>query len=151
MEQLASILKQLGVDYTLWIQLGFFFISYIALSQFLIKPYMANLEFRKKRTIINPEEATRLNSSIENLAMDYQGQVKRQNEKGTAIYEKLKAEGVAEEDRLIGAARAEASRLMDQVKKQIQTDMGTAKESLKAQVPQLSKLIASRVLGRDLV
>ena len=151
MEQLASILKQLGVDYTLWIQLWFFFISYIALSQFLIKPYMANLEFRKKRTIINPEEATRLNSSIENLAMDYQGQVKRQNEKGTAIYEKLKAEGVAEEDRLIGAARAEASRLMDQVKKQIQTDMGTAKESLKAQVPQLSKLIASRVLGRDLV
>jgi F-type H+-transporting ATPase subunit b len=150
MDQVTSILRQLGVNNTFWIQLGYFFVCYIFMSQFLFKPYMKNLEFRKKNTTVNNDEATKLNSSIGHLAMDYQGQVKRQNAKGAAVYDKLKAEGVAEEDRLLTAAKKEAHEVMEQIKKKIQTDMVEARETLKAQTPQLSKLIASRVLGREL-
>ena len=150
MDQVSSILKQLGVDNTLWIQLGYFVVCYFFMSQFLFKPYMKNLEFRKKNTKVNNEEATKLNSTIENLAMDYQGQVKRQNEKGAAIYDKLKGEGLAEEERLLSAAKKEANDVLDQIKKKIQADMIEARESLKAQSPILSKMIASRVLGREL-
>ena len=109
MNQFLSILKQLGVDSSIWVQLGFFLICYFFLSQFLFKPYLANLDYRKKNTVGNAEEATKLNTAAEHLAMDYQGQVKAQNEKATAIYDKIRSEGVAEEDRLVAAARAQGS------------------------------------------
>ena len=150
MDQFLSILKQLGVDNSVWIQLVFFLISYAALSQLLFKPYMKNLDYRKKNTTGNAEEATRLNTAAENLAMDYQGQVKAQNAKAASIYDQLKAEGQAEEDRLVAGAKKQATQLLDETRKKIQTDMAAAKEGLKAQIPQISRQIASRVLGREL-
>ena len=150
MDQLLGILRQLGVNSTLWVQLVFFLVSYFFLSQFLFKPYMRNLEYRKKNTVGNAEEAIKLNSSAENLAMDYQGQVKAQNEKASSIYDKLKAEGLAEEERLVAQAKALASEVLEQTKRKIQEDMIAAQDALKGQIPQISRQIASRVLGRDL-
>ena len=150
MNQFLSILKQLGVNRTIGDQLLLFLICYFFLSRFLFKPYLANLDYRKKNTVGNADEATRLNTAAEHLAMDYQGQVKAQNEKATAIYDKLKAEGLAEEDRLVAAARAQGSDVLDQTRALIQKEMGVAKTALKEQIPQLVRQIASRVLGREI-
>jgi F-type H+-transporting ATPase subunit b len=144
-----EILTQLGVNQTIWIQLGFFIISYIFLSTFLFKPYRRNLEYRKKNTSGTVEEAAKLTSATESLAMDYQGRMKRHNEKAAAIYDQLKNEGHADEERILTQAREHASLLIEQTRTKINSDMTVAKEALRAQVPHLSSSIASSVLGRD--
>src|ERR1051326_7253553 len=101
MDQFLTILRQLGVNQTIWIQLALFLVCYFFLSQFLFKPYMANLAYRKKSTTGSAEEAVQLNKSTESLAMEYQGKVKNQNEKATSIYDKLKAEGRSQEEKLL--------------------------------------------------
>jgi len=108
------------------------------------------LEFRKKNTGGSVEEATKLNSEADRLAMDYQGQMKRQNEAASAAYDQIKNEGLAEEEKLLAAARAAASKLLEETKKKVSLEVLEAKESLRAQIPQIGRLIASRVLGRDL-
>jgi F-type H+-transporting ATPase subunit b len=145
-----EILRQLGVNDTIWIQLVLFLIAYFFLSQFLFKPYQRNLKYREKNTGGSVEEATQLNASAERLAMDYQGKMKSQNEQATALYEQFKSQGQAEEDRIVAAAREEAARLMEQTRIKISTDIKQAREVMRAQIPQLSGQIASRVLGRDI-
>ncbi|MDZ4677306.1 MAG: ATP synthase F0 subunit B [Oligoflexia bacterium] len=145
-----EILAQLGVNQTLWIQLAFFIVAYLMLSNFLFKPYRRNLEYRKKNTSGTVEEATKLTASTEGLAMDYQGRMKRHNESAADIYNVLKSEGHAEEEKLLLQARERANLLIEQARKKISTDMVTAREGLRAQVPQLSSTIASQVLGRDI-
>jgi F-type H+-transporting ATPase subunit b len=145
-----EILAQLGLDQTVWIQLVFFLISYLFLSKFLFAPYMRNLEFRKKNTGGSVEEASKTAADTERLVLDYQSKMKAQNESATVVYNKLKQEAQSEEEKLVTAARAKSSELVDQTKKKIATDIAVSRDNLRGQVPQLSGLIASRVLGRDL-
>jgi F0F1-type ATP synthase membrane subunit b/b' len=145
-----SILTQLGVNQTFWIQLAYFFIAYFFVSKFLIKPYRANLEYRKKNTGGSLNEATSINSETERLVLQYQDKAKAQNETAQSVFEKLKIEAQHEEEKLISTARNHGGELVDQTKKKIIAELVAARDSLKGQVPQISELIASRVLGRKL-
>ena len=146
----GKILTGLGINQTAPVMVVFFAIAYFFLNNFLIKPYEKNLEYRKKNTGGSLDEAATLNSQTEGLASEYQIKMKKQNEAAQGIYEKIKKEGMEEEDRLIAGARKLGSDLVDQAKKKVSTELLAAKESLKSQIPQLSELIASRVLGRDI-
>jgi F0F1-type ATP synthase membrane subunit b/b' len=145
-----SILTQLGVNQTFWIQLAYFFIAYFFVSQFLVKPYKANLEYRKKNTGGSLDQATNINNETEKLVLQYQDKAKAQNETAQSIFEKLKTEGQLEEDKLISASRKQGGEIVDHTKKKIVTELVAARDSLKTQVPQISELIAGRVLGRKL-
>ena len=150
MQKLLEILSQLGLDQTVWIQLCLFVFSYIFLSQFLFRPYLRNLKFRKKNTGGALDEATQLTALTEKIASDYQGKLKKQNELADEEYSKLKSEGSQEEEKLLIAARIRANQMLDEAKKKISSEMTKTKEELRNQIPQLSSLIASRLLGRDL-
>ena len=145
-----EILKQLGVDQTIWIQLGFFIVSYLFLSNFLFKPYQRNLNFRKKNIPGRLEEANALSASAEKLAGDYSGKVKSQNSDALALYNKIKAEGVATEEKLLAAASEKALQVIEENRARISREITSAKVELQNQIPQLSALTAGRVLGRDL-
>ena len=145
-----EILTQLGVDKTIWIQLGFFFLSYFFLSQFLFKPYARNLEFRKKNTTVAVEEANKIMTATEFLSMDYEGKMKTQNEQFLIAYNKIKNEGHEEEQKLLAAARLRAEGMIAEAGKKIEKEIKVAREQLQKQVPELSKLTAKKLLGRDL-
>lgn len=144
-----EILRQLGLDQTVWIQLGFFIISYFFLSQFLFKPYKRNLQFRSKNTGGALDEATQMSALNERLAMDYQGKMKKQNETAEQIYSKFKMEGAAEEGKLVAAAKESAAKALESTRAQITKEVTAAKNQLKEQIPQMSEMIASRLLGRS--
>lgn len=145
-----EILKQLGVNETVWIQLGFFILSYFFLSTFVFKPYRRNLEFRKKNTSGSMEEATRLSAATEVLVMDYQGRMKSQNEKAQTIYNQLRNEALAEEEKLVAAARDRANKIIEDTRLKITREIEAGRRTLESQIPELSSLTASQVLGRDL-
>jgi len=144
----VQILYDLGVNQTFWIQLAYFLISYFFVSQFLIKPYKANLEFRKKNTGGSLTHASTLNVETEKLMIQYQEKAKAQNATAQTVFEKLRLEAQGEEERLIGSSRKKGNEIIDQTKKKVITELSLARDQLKAQVPLISELIASRVLGR---
>ncbi len=145
-----EILSQLGLNQTVWIQLIFFLICYVFLSRYLFKPFLRNLEHREKNTGGSIEEAQKITVSADRLAMDYQGHMKKQNEAATEVYDKLRLEGTKEEERLLAEAKAKSNQMMDQAKKKVTSEIAIARDALKAEIPNLSSQIASRILGREL-
>jgi F0F1-type ATP synthase membrane subunit b/b' len=145
-----SILRELGVNQTIWIQLALFFICYLSLSQLVFKPYLRNLNYRKQNTGGSFDQAAALNAETEKLALEYQHRMKEQNAAAQAVYDKLKGEGQAEEDRLIQVSRKLGQDVVEQSKKKVASELGAAQLKLKSEIPHLSELIASRVLGREI-
>ncbi|MEK7354988.1 MAG: hypothetical protein AAB250_00965, partial [Bdellovibrionota bacterium] len=67
-----EILRSLGVDGTLWIHMACFLVSYVALTQLILKPYMAALRERETRTVGNEEHAVRLVEEANQLNSEYE-------------------------------------------------------------------------------
>jgi F0F1-type ATP synthase membrane subunit b/b' len=146
----VSVLRDLGVNETAPLMAVFFGISYFFISQFIVKPYQINLAYRKKNTGGSLAEANAINAGTEKLIAEYQEKLKKQNDTSQSVYEKIKSEGLSEEEKIISAARKQGADLVEQTKKQIASEVAVGKESLRAQIPELSDLIASRVLGRKI-
>jgi F-type H+-transporting ATPase subunit b len=145
-----DIIQQLGINSTAWVQLGFFLVSYIFLSQFLFKPYMRILELRKKNTVGNVDEASKLSTSTEALILEYQNKLQAHNQEAAKISEKIKLEGAQQEEKILSEARTRSTEIVEETRSKVTKDIGAARESLKSQVTQMSRNMASRVLGREL-
>lgn len=146
-----EILAQLGVDQTFWIQLVLFLTCYFFMSQFLFKPYLRNLDYRKKNTTEAVEEAQKLMTVTDSLAMEYEGKVKKQNEEALHIYTKFKQDGVAEEQKLIATARTKAEKVVYDTNLKISLEIEQTKKELAKMIPEISRQAATKILGRNLV
>ncbi|MBK9293682.1 MAG: hypothetical protein IPM57_04435 [Oligoflexia bacterium] len=145
-----EILTQLGINKTIWIQLAFFIISYLAVSQLIFKPYSRNLKFRKKQTVDAAAEANKVLSHADVLAIEYEEKLKNQNEKILHLFGQLKSEGVAEEHKLLLSARQNAEKVLNQANQKITQEVALAKKELQQKLPEFSKAAASKLLGRSL-
>lgn len=145
-----DILAQLGIDKTVFHQLGLFLVSYFFLSKFLFQPYLRNLEYRRKNTGGSIEEAGELEAQAAVAAEKFRNELSAQNQELQAAYQKIKGEGQATQEKLLTDAREKASNLLKKNRQQIETEMAEAQKSLKKDIPEISSLVAGRVLGRDL-
>lgn len=144
-----EILRQLGIDGTLWIQLAFFGVCYFFISQFIFKPYMTNLAHRKKNTTGASDEAVKLMAATDHLAMDYAGKMKDQNEQVLEVFNQIKNEGKSEEQKLITTARNRAEKLIAEANDKIAKEIQGVKTQLEKTIPELSRATAKKLLGRD--
>src|SRR5579885_2037149 len=104
-----NVLTQLGVNQTLWIQLVLFLVTYLFLSQFLFKPYLRVIHARKKNTGGAVVEANQISTGAENLAAEYQQKVKQHHDEASSLYQKIRTEGVKQEEAVLTEARARAA------------------------------------------
>ncbi len=145
-----EILNSLGVNGTLWIQLGCFLISYVALTQLILKPYLAALREREKRTVGNEESAVRMLEETNHLYGQYEKKARSINAEMKAQYDQTRAKAVAEHDRLVEAARADANKLLESARAKITTEIQSARKTLSAEVPAISAAIATKLAGKDI-
>ncbi|HVK60824.1 MAG TPA: ATP synthase F0 subunit B, partial [Bdellovibrionales bacterium] len=125
-----EILKSLGVDGTIWIHLACFLVSYIALTQLILKPYQKALEEREKRTVGNEEAAVQIIEEANELHSRYEQKAREVNAKIKSFYDQSRTAATKEYDRVIEAARAEAGQLLDASRSEITTEVQQAKRTL---------------------
>lgn len=145
-----EILKSLGVNWTLWIQLACFLISYFLFSQLILKPYVAAAKEREKRTIGNEEHAARLLEETNDLQHSYEQKARAINSKLKAYFDHTRAEAVKDQERLLEQARAEANRLLEQARATITAQIEESKVTLLKEVPSVGAVIASQLAGKEI-
>ena len=145
-----EILYQLGLDKTFWIQLVCFLVSGFFLSVFMFRPYLRIIDARRKSTVGATDQAAHLVAQTDALILDYEGKVRRQNEKLTETFAEFKKLGAAEEERLLAEARARAQAMMAENHARIAKEIAQVQKDLETQVPALANAIATKVLGREL-
>ena len=145
-----EILKSLGVDGTIWMHLVCFLVSYIALTQLILKPYQAALLEREKRTVGNEEAAAQILEETTDLQSRYEEKARDVNSKIKAFYDQSRTEATKEYDRMMEAARTEANQLLEASRSEITSEVQQAKRTLANDVPAVASAIASKLAGKDM-
>lgn len=145
-----EIIKSLGVDSTLWVQLVCFLVSYLALSNFLFKPYMRALEERQKRTVGGEELAARLSGEASELHGEYEQKARALNAQIKGFYDQSRTEATKEFETIVKTARDESGSLVQSAREKISTEVQKARVGLSAEVPAVSTAIASKLAGKEL-
>ncbi|MCB0350575.1 MAG: ATP synthase F0 subunit B [Bdellovibrionales bacterium] len=146
MAAVANIITALGIDTSLWLQLGIFAVTFIFLNQFVFKPYYKAFDARQGQTVGNNEKAEQIFAQTRELEALYQRKARNLNAEIKEIYDKTRVEANREQERIQAEAREKAKNSMEEVRAKILEQFNHAREELIKQTPELSKIISKKLL-----
>jgi F0F1-type ATP synthase membrane subunit b/b' len=144
-----NILTALGVNSTLWIQLGCFLVAYVALTQLVFKPYMAAFHERITRTIGNEEYAQRILQEVADLQTQYEVRARELNDETKSIFDQTRVAAMRDYDKTISAARQETTDLLEKTRIQIAVNIREAQTAVMREAPDVGRVIASKLMGKE--
>ena len=147
MSTVIDILRQLGVNETLFFQLAIFIAVFSVLHALVFKPYFGAYEKRKGATQGNTNVAEKLVGQTRELEAKYQNKARELSTEIKAIYEKARLEGLVEQDKIIAEARESTQRILEKAHIHIQEEATLAREKLNRETPEIGAAIADRLLG----
>ena len=151
MEALTGILNTLKINQTIWIQLGCFLISYLALSNLIFKPYYKVFVKRKESTFGGEELAEKTTQEASALKERYEHRAQEINIEFKTIFEQQRSEATKESSHKLAEARKTAQSLSESVRQRINKEVGRAQVELNKEVPAVSAAIASKLIGKEVV
>jgi F-type H+-transporting ATPase subunit b len=145
-----EILKALGVDWTLFVHIILFGISYLFFSNLILKPYMHAMHEREKRTVGNEENAVRLIEEANKLHEQYEMKARAINSEIKGLYDVSRTEAMEAYDEMVAGARAEASLVTRGAQAEIESQIEAARKSLSSEIPTIGAAIASKLAGKEI-
>lgn len=145
-----NILSSLGVDWTFFVHLVCFGVSYIFLTQLVLKPYANALREREKRTVGNEELAVRLNEETNRLRASYEQKARALNAEIKQYFDQSRSQAMAKYDELVTKARAEANEVLKSAQATVEKEVQAARKALADEVPAISSAIASKLAGKEI-
>ena len=148
--EVGKILGGLGVDYTIWYQLGLFIFVLVFLGKFTFEPYLDAFNERATMTTGNQDEAQEIAAKTRELETVYQRQARGLNTDIKSVFDKRRLEAQKEHERIVVDAKDKAKGILDTARSQIQDEYNRAREELLKESPVIGKSIAARLLSKDL-
>jgi len=139
----------IDLDGTVFVQLAMFFVAFVVLYVLVFKPMVALLDARDLAIEGAKDEAKHLDAEVLEKQASFEAELKRVQGTAGEERERLRAEGQELERKLLETVRVETTQLLNDAKAQLDTESATARSQLVAQRPELARIIASRVLGRE--
>jgi F0F1-type ATP synthase membrane subunit b/b' len=143
-----AILDQLGINSSLFIQMGIFLFTGIILMNVLYRPYVTAFTAREKATIGGESSVQDLMGQTAHLQQTYDGKAKSINGEIKTIYDTFRAEAQKEQARLLAEAKAESDRLLEVARANVAKEIGLAHQGLKAEIPGLVQTIQNKILQK---
>lgn len=137
------------INSSFFIQLINFLLLILILHFFLFKPILKNLNRRDEMMRSLKEDAERLNKRANKLTDDYNEGIANARKESLEIINKAKTEAVEEQNRILSEAKESFKNMVDNAKSQIQSETEKASLKLKEQAEPLSRLLAKRIVGRE--
>lgn len=140
----------IDVDGTVFVQFALFLVLFVVLSQILWKPYLALRDERQKGMGGAREAAEEMSAQTRELMTNYDTKLAETKSKAAEERNKLRAEAANREREILDEARKKAQAAQAKARVQVQTQSDAAKPKLEAEATALAKIVAQRVLGREL-
>lgn len=154
--QLSAILGALlsggsiiDLDGTVFVQLGLFFLAFLLLRSLVFKPMLAVLDARDQAIDGAKEEAKKLDVEVKEKQASFEAELRKVRTASSEERDRLRAEGLELERRLLEKVRAETAKLSADAKVRLDNEAALVRQTLAAQRPELAREIASKVLGRE--
>ncbi|MBG0777588.1 MAG: ATP synthase F0 subunit B [Desulfovibrionaceae bacterium] len=137
----------IDVDITLLIQLVNFLITLVVLNFLLVRPVREILRKRADRMAAMATDAEQFAASAEQKVKNYETALLEARQSAAAARDAMKAEGQAEEKRLLGEAGSDAAATLQKARDEVAGQVKAAMDELKGQVEALAAKAAAKVLG----
>jgi F-type H+-transporting ATPase subunit b len=137
------------VDGTVVIQFGLFLVMMLVLSKVLFKPYLKVRADREKSIDGAKAEAQEMEQKADKMVADYEAKMAVARQKGGEERAKLRSEGASRERQVLGAARDEAQKAVDEARGKVRAQAEAARKSLEGQAAALAKQMTKKILGRE--
>ncbi len=150
MEMISKILEVLEINSFVFLQMVLVIsLSYLA-GKFLIKPVLRTFEERENRTTVPMEQAREMLRDAESKASDYEARLKGANQEAITRKRARIEEVAMSERQLIGEARSEAERSVEEVKEKIGAEKDEALAILREESQAIARAIVEKILGRSI-
>jgi F0F1-type ATP synthase membrane subunit b/b' len=146
---MLQILGSLGIDETIFIQMGIFLVVFVAMKTILFDAYFAAHHTRKERTVGQTEAAERYINEARELEAQYAVQAQQINEQFRTIFDKSRTDANKEYERITEAARSQAKQWMEQARAKVGRELAETRSQLTGDIPAVSQLITAKLLGKD--
>lgn len=139
----------IDLDGTVFVQFGLFLVLFIVLSQILWKPFLKLRDARQAGMGGARVEAEGMSAKSRALTEKYDRRVAETKAKAADERAKLRSTAATREHEILDAARTKAQAAQGAARKQIQEQAAAAKAQLEVEAAALAKVVAKRVLGRE--
>jgi len=149
MELVGKILETLEISQLALVQLGIVIVLAFLLSAFLIRPLLRTFEERDNLTVKPLDESRSLIAEAEEKSRRYDEELHKNYLEAMVRKRAAMEETSRAERKRIEAAVEESNKKLEEIKSGILAEKEAVAASLRAEVAQLSRQIAEKVLGRQ--
>ncbi len=139
----------IDMDGTVLVQFAFFVALWIVLWRFLFRPYLKMRDARDLGIAGAREKAHDMEKSAQKMVADYDAAFSRAKLRGAEERQKMRADAAAHEREVLGAARAQSQQSLSAARARIAGETDKAKKQLDTQAATMARLVAARILGRE--
>ncbi len=126
-----------------------FAILFWLLNRYAFGPLFSVMEKRREKVLSDLKQAEQQRNQTAQLLEDQKKALQEARQEANEIIERARITSVKQADELIAAAKNEAIRLKDDAVKEIESEKNKAIATLQAQVGELSVLIASKIIEKQ--
>ena len=138
----------LDLDQTLLIQTALVVVLMFLLKKLIFEPYLKTIDTREARTATTREKASALQAEITEMTTKYESELESARAQATSIREELRQAGVVSKEASISVASKDASQVMGDAQRSIESEFEAAREELKNEIDGLANLVVEKVIGR---
>jgi len=149
MELVGKIFETLEINQFALVQLGIVIVFAFLLSALLIRPLIKTFEERDNLTVKPMDESRCLIAEAQEKSRLYDDEIHKGYLEALARKRAAMEEASRAERKRIETAAEESNKKMEEIKSRILAEKETVAVSLRAEVAQLSRQIAEKVLGRQ--
>lgn len=133
-------------DATVFVSAAFFLAFYFAMKALLFDPYLKIVREREALTGGASDEAASFRERAAAVLSDYQSQMTSARDEAAALRSGLRAQGEADEARIVSAAREQAQRQLDARRQALAQEVAAAEREIQTRAQALSSAIVARVM-----
>jgi F-type H+-transporting ATPase subunit b len=139
----------MDIDRTVLVQMAVFLLLIVVLSPLLFKPVLRLFEERERRTEGARSDARAMQDKAENLLERYQSKLQEVRISAAGERERLRAEMLQLEAKILEQARQATSQIVEAGRAQIEREATAIRLEIGAYSRVIAQEIGSRILGRE--
>jgi len=147
---LSGSAEAVHLDPSLLVVMALFILYHLVMKSLFYKPFFKVLQKRDSLTKGKMEEALRTEEEYSALVEKYENSIREARQKGYKLIEESRRSAVEEQNKKIAQIQEEIQQKLQSSKKEIEDALSREKKVLDKQVFDLGRLIASKILAREL-
>ena len=142
----AEILKNLGIDETLFFQFGIFFIAYLAMDFIVFRPYLRAYNERLRRTQGSREEAQHILRQVDQKEEEYRVLVRKLNGEINSVFTESNIKAKKDMERILSKAKKDSEHQSRELSEKIDLLVTQTRRDLENRVPGISSEIQKKLM-----